>query len=34
MQTAMDDVKHAFGSDRMADDYYKVMYNAEVAVVN
>lgn len=34
MQTAMDDVKHAFGSDRMADDYYKVIYNAEVAVVN
>ncbi|MGC4129407.1 MAG: alpha-glucan family phosphorylase [Bergeyella sp.] len=26
-QTAMDDVKTVFGSDRMADEYYKVMYN-------
>ncbi len=34
MQTAMDDVKHAFGSDRMADEYYKLLYNAEVAVEN
>lgn len=28
MQTAMDEVKHTFGSDRMADEYYKVLYNA------
>ncbi len=27
MQTAMDEVKTAFGSDRMADEYYKIMYN-------
>ena len=25
--TAMDDVKHAFNSDRMADEYYKQIYN-------
>ncbi len=28
-QTAMDDVKVQFGSDRMADEYYKVMYNEQ-----
>ena len=27
MQTAMDEVKETFGSDRMADEYYKIMYN-------
>lgn len=26
-QTAMDDVKNEFNSDRMADEYYKLMYN-------
>lgn len=30
MQTAMDDVKISFGSDRMAEDYYQILYNAEV----
>ena len=28
MQTAMDDVKVTFNSDRMADEYYKEIYNA------
>lgn len=26
VQTAMDDVKNQFNSDRMADEYYKLMY--------
>ncbi len=30
MQTAMDDVKMEFGSDRMADEYYTLLYNAKV----
>lgn len=34
MQTAMDDVKHTFGSDRMADEYYKALYNAEITVAS
>ena len=29
-QTAMDDVKHAFNSDRMADEYYKKIYNETI----
>lgn len=32
-QNAMDDVKIRFGSDRMADEYYKLLYNQE-AVIN
>ncbi len=30
MQTAMDDVKMEFGSDRMADEYYTLLYKAKV----
>ena len=30
MQTAMDDVKNEFGSDRMADEYYTLLYKAKV----
>lgn len=30
MQTAMDDVKMEFGSDRMADEYYNLLYKAKV----
>ena len=29
VQTAMDDVQVQFGSDRMADEYYKIMYNEQ-----
>ncbi len=28
-QTAMDEVETTFGSDRMADEYYKILYNAK-----
>lgn len=27
VKNAMDDVKEQFNSDRMADEYYKIMYN-------
>lgn len=31
VQTAMTDVRHAFNSDRMADEYYKKIYNPEAS---